>query len=343
MPGHDMIVIGTSAGGVEALIALVRRLPADLGAAVLVVLHLPPHTQSELPHILSTAGPLAAVHAVHRMPIEHRRIVIAPPDFHMLVEAEHIQLVRGPKEHHVRPAVDPLFRTAARVYGPRVVGVVLTGMLDDGTAGLLAIKRRGGLAVVQNPAEAAFPEMPQSALEFVDVDHTLSIDAIGSLLAELAHTPVVEQGAVVMSDTLDLEANIPSMDPEAVDQSETLGSPVALTCPDCSGVLVAYYEGNLLRFRCQVGHGFSPKSLLASHTEMVDRALWDGFSRLDEQVTLMRQLAEDARRRKAVVAAQRFERHLRELTERREQMRRVLLRTATPAARDAADAASIGE
>ena len=136
-----------------------------------------------------------------------------------------------------------------------------------------------------------------------------------------------------MSDMVDLEANISGMDSSAVDQSELLGSPVALTCPDCSGVLVAFYDGDLLRFRCQVGHGFSPKSLLASHTEMVDRALWDGFSRVDEQVTLMRQLAEDARRRNST-AAQPFERQLRQLTERREQMRRVLLRTADAVAGD---------
>jgi two-component system chemotaxis response regulator CheB len=340
MPGHDLIVIGASAGGVEALTTVVRQLPPDLPAAVLVVLHVPPHTQSELPRILSAAGPLPAMHAVQGMPIESQRIVIAPPDFHMLVEVNYLQLVQGPKEHHVRPAVDPLFRTAARAYGPRVLGVVLTGMLDDGTAGLLAIKRHGGLAVVQNPVEAAFPEMPQIALEFVDVDYSLSIHTMGQVLHELALAPVAEQGADAMASTRDLEATIPAMDPEAVDESETLGAPVALTCPDCNGVLVAFYEGGLLRFRCQVGHGFSPKSLLASHTEMVDRALWDGFSRLDEQVTLMHHLADDARHRKADVAVQRFERQLCQLTERREQMRRVLLRTADPAPRDAPDPGS---
>jgi two-component system chemotaxis response regulator CheB len=276
------------------------------------------------------------------MAIEQQRIYIAPPDFHMLVDTNQLQLLQGPKEHHVRPAVDPLFRTAAHTYGPRVVGVVLTGMLDDGTAGLLAIKRRGGIAVVQDPVGAAFPDMPQSALDYVDLDYVVSLDAMGSLLAELVYTPAVEKGAVAMSDPLDLEANIPRMDPQAIDQSELLGSPIAITCPDCSGVLVAFYDGDLLRFRCQVGHGFSPKSLLASHTEMVDRALWDGFSRLDEQVTLMRQLAEDARRRNAG-AARRFERQLGELTERREQMRRVLLRADSNGASDAADTDSTPE
>lgn len=328
MPGHDIIVIGASAGGVEVLATVVHQLPPDLPAAVVVVVHLPAHAQSELPRILSHAGPLPAVHAVHGMVIQQQRIYIAPPDFHLLVASGHFHLVQGPKEHHVRPAIDPLFRTAAQAYGPRVAGVVLTGMLDDGTAGLLAIKRRGGVAIVQDPTDAAFPEMPQSALEFVAVDTIVPLAQMGALLTELAHQTIVVREAMVVEDRFDLEGGIAAMDPAALYESESLGSPVALTCPDCSGVLVAFYDGELLRFRYQVGHAFSPKSLLASHTEMVDRTLWDAFSRLDEQVTLMEPLADDARRRNIPGAVHRFERQVRELKERREQMRRVLLRTS---------------
>lgn len=157
MPGHDIIVIGASAGGVEALVTLTRSLHRNLQAAVFVVLHIPPQSPSLLPEILSRAGQLKAVQAADDMKIEHGHIYVAPPDHHMLVERGKVRVVHGPKENRHRPAVDPLFRSAALAYGPRVIGVILTGALDDGTAGLLAVKRRGGIAIVQDPDEALYP------------------------------------------------------------------------------------------------------------------------------------------------------------------------------------------
>src|SRR5437588_11068380 len=186
MPGHDIIVVGASAGGVEALVTLARSLQRNLQAAVFVVLHIPAQSPSLLPEILGRAGPLKAVQATDDMQIEQGHIYVAPPDHHMLMELGKVRVVRGPKENRHRPAVDPLFRSAALAYGPRVIGVILTGALDDGTAGLLAVKRRGGIAVVQDPSEAMYPSMPSSALAHVEVDHVLSLADIGPLLGRLA-------------------------------------------------------------------------------------------------------------------------------------------------------------
>src|SRR5689334_4079252 len=155
--GYDMIAIGASAGGVEALIAVVRALPRDIPAALFVVLHIPAQSPSFLPEILQRAGSLPTLHPEDGTKIAYGNIYIAPPDHHILVEREHIRVVRGPKENRHRPALDPLFRSLALAYGSRSVGVVLTGALDDGTAGLLAIKQRGGIAIVQDPDEALYP------------------------------------------------------------------------------------------------------------------------------------------------------------------------------------------
>src|SRR5437588_1316031 len=193
MSGHDIIVIGTSAGGVEALVKLVRGLPADLPAAVFVVLHIPAHSPSLLPAILSRAGRLPAVHSTDNTKIEPGCIYIAPPDNHMLIEQDHICVVRGPKENRHRPAVDPTLRSAALTSGPRVIGVILTGALDDGTAGLLAVKRRGGIAVVQDPQDALYPSMPQNAIEYVDVDHIVPLSQMASLLKRLVDEKTADE------------------------------------------------------------------------------------------------------------------------------------------------------
>ncbi len=192
MPGRDIIVIGASAGGVHALVTLVGSLPKRLPAAIFVVLHIPAKGRSLLPDILSRAGPLKAVEAVDGVDIEHQCIFVVPPDHHLLIELGHVCVVRGPKENRHRPAVDPLFRSAAQVYGPRVVGVILTGSLNDGTAGLLAVKQRGGIAVVQDPDEALFSSMPLSALANVEVDYRLPLSSIGPLIVRLASEQVEE-------------------------------------------------------------------------------------------------------------------------------------------------------
>src|SRR5438105_14310714 len=188
MPGHDIIVVGASAGGVEALVTLTRLLPRKLPAAVVVVLHVPAQSPSLLPDILNRAGVLKAVHATDNLEIKHSRIYIAPPDHHMLVEHGKVRVVHGPKENRHRPAIDPLFRSAAWSYGPRVTGVVLSGTLDDGAAGMWAVRSCGGTTVVQDPAEALYPSMPINAMRHIKVDHCLPVREIVSLIDKLART-----------------------------------------------------------------------------------------------------------------------------------------------------------
>lgn len=185
MPVHDTIVIGASAGGVEALKHLAGALPADLPAAIFIVVHFPPDSMSMLPAILNRYGPLPAYTAQNNEPIRPGRIYVAPPDYHLLVRDGVMQVYRGPRENHTRPAIDPLFRSAAQACGRRVVGVLLSGMLNDGTAGLIEIKRQGGLAIVQDPEDALFPDMPRSAVKNVAVDYVLPLARIATVLTGL--------------------------------------------------------------------------------------------------------------------------------------------------------------
>jgi two-component system chemotaxis response regulator CheB len=183
--GFAVVVIGASAGGVEALSELFRQLPGDLPAAFLVVLHIGPFSPSRLPEILNNAGQLPAHHVTMAERIEPGKVYVAPPNRHLVVEDGSSNVIAAPKENRTRPAINPLFRTAAAAYGPRVIGVILTGVLDDGTAGLWEIKRRGGIAIVQSPAEALHPQMPQSAIANVDVDYTASLEEIADLITSL--------------------------------------------------------------------------------------------------------------------------------------------------------------
>ena len=208
MPGHDIIVIGASAGGVEALRELAHGLPSNLPAAVFIVLHIPPGGPSRLPSILNQSGPRRARHAINGAAIERGQLYVAPPDHHLLVERERVRVVRGPKENRARPAADPLFRSAAHAYGTRVVGVVLSGSLDDGTAGLAAIKRRGGLTVAQDPEDALYPGMPRCARENVALDHCLPVAGIAPLLGRLASVQAKDDSVYPVPEILKVETKI---------------------------------------------------------------------------------------------------------------------------------------
>lgn len=326
MPGHEIIVIGASAGGIEAMTKIAPDLPATIPAAIFVVQHIPATGPSMLPEILRRAGALPARHPADGDAIEHGWIYVAPPDHHMLIEPGHIHVVRGPKENGFRPAIDATFRTAARAYGPRVAGVVLTGMLDDGTAGLLAIKRRRGVAIVQAPADAPFPSMPASAMRYVEVDAALALVDIPPLLVRLAHQQPDPESEVPMSEQLDLEAGISEMDREAIERADTLAKPAPFSCPDCGGVLAEFYDGDLLRFRCQVGHAFSQESLLACQTETLDRDLWAAFRSLDERATLARRLARDAQRFNDSVGERRFAQLIEQAEWQKQRLRQALLK-----------------
>lgn len=326
MPGHDIIVVGASAGGVEALVKVVGMLPADLPAAVFVVLHIPAQSPSLLPEILNRAGPLPAVHPKHGEAIQHGQIYVAPPDEHLLVGSGHVHVVRGPKENRHRPAVDPLFRSAAVTYGPRVVGVILTGSLDDGTAGLLAVKRRGGVAVVQDPDDALYSSMPRSALAHVDVDYSLPLENIGPLLVELAYEQAAGEAVHPVSKDMEIETKMAEMDMNALNNGEQVGTPSVFSCPECGGVLWELHDGHLLRFRCRVGHAYSVDSILAGQSEAVEEALWSALKTLEESASLSRRMAREAQEGGKDWLAKRFEEKLHDAEQHATLIRQVLLK-----------------
>lgn len=336
MPGHDVIVIGASAGGVEALSQLVARLPADLPAAVFVVVHIPSHTTSVLPAILNRKGRLPARHPADGARIEHGRIYVAPPDFHLLVQRDAVRLVHGPRENGHRPAVDTLFRTAARAYGRRVVGVVLSGSLDDGTAGLMAIKKRGGVALVQDPDEALYDGMPRNAIDHVPVDRVLPLADIAAALNDLAHEPVEEQGDGQVSDDLEFESEMAKLELNAVEKEMRPGTVSVFTCPECHGVLWELQEGELTRFRCRVGHAFSADTLLAEQSLALEEAIWSAFRALEESASLARRLARRLKDRGHDVSASRFEQQAHEAEQRAALIRQLLLRGEVNAPKDPA-------
>jgi two-component system chemotaxis response regulator CheB len=280
---RDIVVVGASAGGVEALRGLIAGLPRDLPAAVFVVLHLG-RVRSLLPHILQRSSRLPVAHAVHGDDVAPGRVYIAPPDHHLILDDGRLALSHGPTVNGLRPAVDPLFQSAARAYGSRVLAVVLTGGGDDGTAGLAEVKRSGGLAVAQDPEEAIFPSMPQSAIEFVDVDYVLRLTQISALISREA----------AGSGGPDLRDQLPIAEEAAVASEEKEGRISALTCPECNGALWELDERGILRFRCRIGHIYSPESLLEQQADTVDRALWAALRSLEERAALCRKLSMQA-------------------------------------------------
>ena len=332
MPGHDIIVVGASAGGMEALKVVVGGLPPDLQAALFVVWHIPPHSFGVLPDVLARAGPLPAAHARDGETIEPGQIYVAPPDRHLLLEPGRTRLTRGPKENHFRPAVDPLFRSAAVAYGSRVVGVVLSGLLDDGTAGLWTIKDHGGLAVVQDPDDALYPSMPLSALEYVDVDARQPAVELGPILGHLARRAVMEEGVKPVGEELHIENRI-AMEDNALDLGVMkLGSPSLYTCPECHGVLLQLRGDGPLRFRCHTGHAFTADAMVVHASEAVEENLWSVVRVMDENLLLLRQSAEQLHAAGNRAAAERLLDQARSLEQQSHTIRQVALQHTTPAA-----------
>jgi two-component system chemotaxis response regulator CheB len=278
MAGHDIVVLGASAGGVELLLDLVHELPARLPASLFVVVHTTPNFQSPLPELLSRRGPLEAVHPLHGDAIVPGRIYVAPPDTHLQVEPGFVQVVRGPKENGHRPAVDALFRTASRSYGPRVIGVILSGHQDCGTAGMLSVKARGGLTVVQDPATAIAREMPESAMHRVAVDHVVSPAELPDLLTDLVALPAAAPAADPPAELSALEG-------------DRLGDGVDVVCPLCDGVLTEADVGAFRHFRCHEGHTFSLQRLAREQGDATERALWAAARSLDEGAAVSARLA----------------------------------------------------
>jgi two-component system chemotaxis response regulator CheB len=292
MPKRDIIVVGTSAGGIEALRALIGALPADLPASVFIVLHTSPESPGLLAGILDRFGKLQATSARDGERIRPGRIYVAPPDRHLLIEPGVVRTTRGPKENRFRPAVDPLFRSAAQTYGPRVIGVILTGYLDDGTAGLWTVKHLGGTTIVQDPDDALVPFMPLNALAHVEVDYCLALEEIAPLLVRLTTEAAKEEGAYQLPKEVEIEVNI-AKEHKALDVGVLeLGEPSNYACPECHGVLLQMKDGTLFRFRCHTGHAYSIESLLADITEKMDDALWNSIRAFEEGELFMRYMAE---------------------------------------------------
>jgi CheB methylesterase len=303
---RDLVVVGASAGGIEALRELLGSLPADLPACVLVVLHMPATANSALPAILDRASdlPVVAAHDGHRL--EPGQVVVAVPDRHLMVVDEHVTLSRGPRENGHRPAVDVLFRSAARSLGPRVVGVVLSGALDDGTAGTIAVRARRGVTIAQDPADALYPSMPQHAVEIAGADHVVPVAAMGELLKRLLAEEVDEGDVPPAGDLMDMETSLANFDATALNGDDRPGTPSGFGCPSCHGALFTITEGGMERYRCRVGHAWSPEALAVEQAQALEGALWMALRGLEERAAFGLRMGERAEQRGHTHSARTF-------------------------------------
>lgn len=291
LSSSDLVVIGASAGGVEALVRLVRELPADLRAGVLVVLHVNPDGSSALPTILERSGRLPARHAEDGESIISGQILVAPPDRHLIVDDGRVRVVRGPRENRHRPSVDVLLRSAALAREGTTTGVVLSGALDDGAAGMRAIHRLGGRTVVQTPSDALIWSMPASVIATIQPDHVMPADEIGRALPRLleAGPPRPADPDPDFRARIEQEVRMARMDGDAFDRDPP-GQSSQFGCPDCGGVLWEADDNGVPHFRCRIGHAYTARALLAAEEEDVEDALWAGLRALEEQESLTRRM-----------------------------------------------------
>jgi len=288
---RNIIVIGSSAGGVEASPKLLGSLSSNTPAAFFVTLHVTPNSESYMPSLITRRGHLPAEHARNGTLIREGRVYVAPPDYHLVVGERGISLSHGPKENRHRPAIDVMFRSAARAFGDRVAGVLLTGSLDDGVAGLQEIQAHSGLTVVQDPSEALFPEMPRNALQTLNVNHCLPLEQIERLLCRL---PCSSNGGRKMKGRK--RARDESGKGEsAIAVPPKNGPPIAFVCPECNGPLWEFRNGDLQQFECLVGHRYSMDSLLQAHSEEMESALWVALRAIEERIDLQHRLAQQSR------------------------------------------------
>lgn len=293
---RDIVLVGASMGGVDAVRTLVGSLPPDFGAPVMVVIHTTPNRPSLLADILQKVTQIPVAFAVDGERFVRNRIYVAVPGRHLMIEGDHLRVTRGPRESRARPAVDVLFRSAAYHHGPRVIGVVLTGNLDDGTAGLWAIKDRGGVAVVQPPDEAQCPSMPANALQNVEVDYVTPIREMAALLQGLIREGVPEKRAKPMpDDKYAIETQIALEKNALAAGVRTLGTQSFYTCPDCHGSLVLIEEGPIKRYRCHTGHAYSPRALHDSGIEQVEKSVWSTVAHLEELEVLLAEMEQTLR------------------------------------------------
>ena len=295
MDGYNKIIaIGASTGGLRALKQMLPDLPADLPAAVFVVMHIGAG-ESVLPRVLGSHCKLPVQHATDGAPIENGKVFVAPPDHHLVLEADRMRLSRSARENHARPAIDPLLRSAAVAYRERVIGVILTGNLDDGTVGLQAIKAYGGMAIVQDPDEAEASSMPLSASRFVDTDYCLPLADIAPTLARLAVQANAEEQCTNHHRVIDMENLVALTDHIDEKQLDAIASRSTQTCPECGGTVWTIDGSNPLRFRCHTGHAYTAQSMLEHRNDAAEQAVWAAVRALHERYTLLRRLADGAK------------------------------------------------
>lgn len=289
---RDIIVIGCSAGGFEELPKLISQFPKDLEASIFIVHHLEEGTDGEgFLRAVQKSTPLICSFPSHDDPIEYGHVYLAPPNYHMLVKEGKVLVIRGPRENRYRPSIDMLFRSAAAQYTNQVIGIVLTGMLDDGTSGLEAIKQSGGICIVQNPEDAKFPEMPLSAMRKIAIDHILSTKEMGKVVLQLLNDNSPDQYQEA-PDYIKLEAKIAERFVLGLDVVSSLGQPAPYTCPDCSGALFQIDGTSLTRFRCHVGHSFTAAGMIKSHSQRMEEVLWVSLRLWEERLHMLLNMKE---------------------------------------------------
>lgn len=304
MAKKDIIVIGGSAGSHTALRQIVDDLPADLPASIFITTHVPSHSASYLAEVLEKTSAIPVATAIDGQPIERGRIYVAVPDCHLLVIDGTVRLGSGPRENMTRPAIDPLFRSAALSYGSRTVGVILSGLLNDGASGVSAIKACGGTVVVQNPLDAREDQMPLAALETVDADRVAPAAQLARTIAEIADEDAGEN--ISPPESLQLEVQIAGGARLGTDELSKIAQPAALTCPDCEGVLSEIRNERPLRYRCQIGHATTAE-IVEARGDKVDEALRIAMRVMEERVTLVTRMGEDARRSGRLTVAELYE------------------------------------
>lgn len=287
-----VIVIGASTGGFDAFKKLIKDLPGDFATPIFIVWHMSPDIRGILPQVFNRINTMYAAHGYNEEPIKQNRIYIAPPDHHMIIEDGKILITHGPKENRFRPAIDPLFRSAAYSYSNRVIGVILSGSLDDGTAGLWTIKEYGGITVVQDPIDAEVPSMPENALREVQIDYTVGIHELAQLLVRLSKEPLSKTEAVMKDEQTKKEIEI-AADENALEKNiMAYGTLTPYTCPECHGVLSRLQNGGIIRYRCHTGHAYSVDALIEALTEKIEDSLYNAIRAMDESIILLNHLGD---------------------------------------------------
>lgn len=317
---HDIVAIGGSAGALDPLREIVRALPEKYRGSIFIVLHASYDAPNLMPQLLAQFTQLPVTVPEDKERFRHGHIYVAPPDFHLLIEDGRVRVTRGPRENRHRPAIDPLFRSAAKSCGERVIAVLLSGALDDGTAGFLAVKIRGGVTIAQDPNEAMFPSMPLNAIQHAGADYVLPAAEIAATLADMAearNTPESPTRESSMSENVEKEAKKANLEVDANAEARE-GRPSVFACPECHGVLWEVENGEILRFRCRVGHSYTAQSLRVALSEASEEALWMAMRALDEKADLLRRVA--ARSPSGLAArqleeAESLEKHARQIRE----------------------------